>query len=422
MRELPNCTRSISNTPIATIKLFGTRVTVTDNVRPTLKVGGALIAAGWHRATDRVTYDAADSTGIPPVGSTSPVRPSATLVLATTTSPRRARASRRGRSACPQASAWRHTRRAGGRHGRRGNESFAQREIRVDGTPPTASLVRAKGRLIVLSLRDTASGVASASLEVRNKSSEPYRSLSAKVDKGRLTAKLDRGRASRVDMRVTLRDVAGNVAQGAPTRLSATSAKFGRRVRKVRSGRVKVPFGRSARLRGRLTRSASEALAGQTVVATATVRRGGAPTKPAGSAVTDRRGRFSLRVPAGPSRTYRLAFNGGGGALGAARTVSVRVPASSTIHASRTRVSGRTRVRFSGRLRSRGQPIPGRGLVLVLQGRERDAGAPSRTPGPTAAADGTSTTRSAAGRGATRSASASGASRPFRSTSATRER
>jgi hypothetical protein len=28
-------------------------------------------------------------------------------------------------------------------------------------------------------------------------------------------------------------------------------------------------------------------------------------------------------------------------------------------------------VRFSGRLRNRGQRIPGRGLVLVLQGRER---------------------------------------------------
>ena len=172
-------------------------------------------------------------------------------------------------------------------------------------------------------------------------------------------------------MRVTVRDAAGNVTQGNPTRLSATSAKIGRRFRKVRSGRVKVPFGRVARLRGRLTLSAGQSFAGQTIVATATVRRRGARPRPAGSAVTDRRGRFSLRVPAGPSRTYRLVFNGAGGALGVARGVSVRVPASSTIRASRTRVSGRTRVRFSGRLRTRGQRIPGRGLVLVLQGRER---------------------------------------------------
>ena len=204
---------------------------------------------------------------------------------------------------------------------------------------------------------------------------------------------------------------------------TTTSAKFGRRVRKVRSGRVKVPFGRSARLRGRLTRSASQALAGQTIVATATVRRRGAPTQPAGSAVTDRRGRFSLRVPAGPSRNYRLAFNGGGGALGAARSVSVRVPASSTIRASRTRVSGRTRVRFSGRLRSRGQPIPGRGLVLVLQGRERGTLAHVRGhPDERRRAAGARATPSAADRGAIRSGSASGASRATRSSSATRER
>ena len=86
--------------------------------------------------------------------------------------------------------------------------------------------------------------------------------------------------------------------------------------------------------------------------------------------MTDRHGRFSIRVPAGASRTYRLVFPGAGGALGAARGISIRVPASSTIHASRTHVSG-GRVRFSGRLRNRGQPIPGSGLVLVLQGRER---------------------------------------------------
>ena len=84
--------------------------------------------------------------------------------------------------------------------------------------------------------------------------------------------------------------------------------------------------------------------------------------------MTDRRGRFALRVPAGPSRTYRLVFAGSGGALGSARGVSVRVPASSTIRASRTRLSGPARVRFSGRLRNRGQRIPGRGLVLILQG------------------------------------------------------
>ena len=246
-----------------------------------------------------------------------------------------------------------------------------RRTISVDGTPPGAVLERASGRTIVLSLSDNASGVASATLEVRRSSGEPYRTLNAAVTSNRLTAKLDSGSASKIDMRVTVRDNAGNVAQGNPTRFTVTSAKVGRRFRKVRSGRVTIPFGRSATLRGRLTLSAGQSFAGQTIVATSAVRKGGAKPKPAGTAVTDRRGRFSLRVPAGPSRTYRLVFAGSGGALGSARGVSVRVPASSTIKASRTRLSGAGRVRFSGRLRNRGQRIPGRGLVLVLQGRER---------------------------------------------------
>jgi len=367
---LPNCTRSIFNTPIATIKLFGTRVTVSDTIAPTLKVGGPLLSAGWRKPGEALSYDASDSTGVRSVrleigGQTRRVASSCDYRLP---------------APCPARRTAALTAPAGTPDGildarvvaedAAGNPTVARRNVRLDGTPPTAVLERASGRSIVISVRDASSGVAAASLEVRRNSNEPYRTLDAKVENGRLTAKLDRGRASRVDMRVTVRDAAGNVTRGNPTRLSATSAKIGRRFRKVRSGRVKVPFGRVTTLRGRLTLSAGQSFAGQTIVATAAVRRRGARPRAAGSAVTDRRGRFSLRVPAGPSRTYRLVFSGAGGALGVARGVSVRVPASSTIRASRTRVSGRTRVHFSGRLRTRGQRIPGRGLVLVLQGRE----------------------------------------------------
>ena len=38
------------NTPVATIKLFGTRVTVTDTTAPTLRVGGALLSGGLAEA------------------------------------------------------------------------------------------------------------------------------------------------------------------------------------------------------------------------------------------------------------------------------------------------------------------------------------------------------------------------------------
>jgi hypothetical protein len=356
---------------LASMIVYGSVVTITDPQVPTLKPAGPLLTAGWRRPSDVLTYDASDATGIRSVR----------LEIGGRTARTTRACDYRRPAPCSNVTGGRLTVPAGVPDGplaarivaedAAGNPAVVQRTINIDGTAPTAVLERASGKTIVVAVTDQASGVASAGIEVRTSSKDPYRPLTAKVENGRLTAKLDRGRASRVDMRVTVRDVVGNVTQGNPTRLSATSARIGRRLRKVRSGRVKVPFGRTARLRGRLTLSARQSFAGQTITATATVRRRGARPQPAGSAVTDRRGRFSIRVPPGPSRTYRLVFNGAGGALGIARRVSVRVPASSTIHASRTRVSGRTRVRFRGRMRTRGERLPGRGLVLVLQGREK---------------------------------------------------
>ena len=64
-----------------------------------------------------------------------------------------------------------------------------------------------------------------------------------------------------------------------------------------------IPFGRKAKLRGRLSLSTGGSLAGQTVVATSTVRKKGSRTVAAGSGITDRHGRYSISVPAGPSRS-----------------------------------------------------------------------------------------------------------------------
>ena len=62
-----------------------------------------------------------------------------------------------------------------------GNTGVIQRTVRVDGTPPSVILDRARGRTIVLGVTDANSGVASATLEVRNNSSEPYRTLQLDV-------------------------------------------------------------------------------------------------------------------------------------------------------------------------------------------------------------------------------------------------
>ena len=353
------------------LDLQGAVVTLEDNSRPRITATGSMLSGGWRRPSDAVTVNTTDNSGIRVVQLEAGGRVITSRIQPCDgTRPIPCRSTVNGLrftgAGIPDGT---QTLRLVSLDAAR-NAAAVQETLLIDGTPPTAILERARGRKIVLSVRDAASGVASAGIEIRNRSTEPYRALKSTLKGGKLRATLDAGNAGKTDMRVTVRDKAGNRTQGNPTRLSATSAKVGRRFRRVRSGRVKVPFGRSATLRGRLALSAGQPFAGQTVTATSTVRRRGADAQPAGSAVTDRRGRFAIKVPAGPSRNYRLVFAGAGTGLGAARGVSVRVPASSTIRASRKRLSGPARVRFSGHLRSRGQRIPGRGLLLVLQGRE----------------------------------------------------
>ena len=85
---------------------------------------------------------------------------------------------------------------------------------------------------------------------------------------------------------------------------------------------------------------------------------------------TSRSGRFTLRLPKGPSRFLHLSSPGGGSALGATGRLSIRVPARSSIRASRPTLGGPGTIRFSGRVRSLGAGFPTRGVVLALQGRE----------------------------------------------------
>jgi hypothetical protein len=107
------------------------------------------------------------------------------------------------------------------------------------------------------------------------------------------------------------------------------------------------------------------------VIATTAVARNGAPAVPLATTTTSRTGRFSLRLPPGPSRVLRISSPGTGAALGATGRLSIRVPAASSIRASRTVLSGAGRVRFSGRVRSLGQGFPTRGVILSLQGFEK---------------------------------------------------
>ena len=102
------------------------------------------------------------------------------------------------------------------------------------------------------------------------------------------------------------------------------------------------------------------------------VSRAGAPQKLARTPlVTDAEGRFTYRVPAGPSRTLRFAYRSAADPLYAcSKAVTIQVRAPVTLRATPRAIRPGQRVRFRGRLR--GGYVPAEGKLVELQAFERN--------------------------------------------------
>jgi hypothetical protein len=132
-------------------------------------------------------------------------------------------------------------------------------------------------------------------------------------------------------------------------------------------GKGTIGYGSRLDVRGTL----GGAPAGTPLLLNSQVDRPGAPSKFGRTPVTvDATGRFTYRVPAGPSRTLRFAQRVPGSlTYTCSAPLKINVKASSSLKASpRTIRSGR-RVRFTGKLR--GGYIPKGGKVIELQAYER---------------------------------------------------
>jgi len=167
-------------------------------------------------------------------------------------------------------------------------------------------------------------------------------------------------------IRLSASDQAGNAASLVVSSMSLR-VRVGKRLGKVSDGRARVAYGRDATLTGRLTTTDGAVLANQALTVTSQLRRTGAVPEPFASAVTDAKGRFSIPVPAGPSRNLVVTYGGSASVLHRVRGVSLRVPAASTIHAGDVLVSGAAAVRFSGQLRTLGAALPPGGKLVDLQ-------------------------------------------------------
>jgi hypothetical protein len=201
----------------------------------------------------------------------------------------------------------------------------------------------------------------------------------------RVLARLEdeRLRDGRYELRGYGADAAGNerttqaLANGAKAELRLplrikTSLRAGvvRRGRRTRfRSRAFIRYGTPVRVKGRLTARGGNPVQDTEVVVLSRIRTDGSPWEPLATVKTSRTGRFSFRVPKGPSRVLQLRYGGTGTVRSATRTMSLLVRGRSTLRRDkRSYVNGEV-MQLSGRLR--GGRIPAEGKLVELQVRLR---------------------------------------------------
>jgi len=137
-----------------------------------------------------------------------------------------------------------------------------------------------------------------------------------------------------------------------------------------------VPFGAPALLSGRLVRAADGAgLGGRALRVVSRPSRGSLSPVAVEAAETGEQGGFELSLPPGPSRRVTVSFAGDGGLESAERRpLELRVRAGVTLRAVPERLRTRQAVRLSGRVKSKGAPIPRRGKLVAIQYLEEATG------------------------------------------------
>jgi hypothetical protein len=174
-------------------------------------------------------------------------------------------------------------------------------------------------------------------------------------------------------LRVLVADAAGNVTPWGPVAIVTNNvhcspkpaapdetlrASFARR-RAVR--RMTVGFKRRARVTGRLVRADGTPIPNAQLCLL--VRRDGRSVPhDAPGPVTDAQGRFRLRLPRGPSRTFWVVHRSGAGA--AAKKLRLAVRPRIRVRTSAPTVRNGQRVGFRGRVSG---PVPKRGVLVELQ-------------------------------------------------------
>jgi hypothetical protein len=135
-----------------------------------------------------------------------------------------------------------------------------------------------------------------------------------------------------------------------------------------RGDALTIPFGAPAMLSGRLTRADGAGVGGRELRIVGRPSRGALAEAAVSTATTGARGGFELRLAPGPSRQISVSFPGEGGLEPAERSsLDLRVRAGVSLRAAPLSLRTGQSVRLSGRVRTRGAPVPRRGKLVAIQ-------------------------------------------------------
>lgn len=249
---------------------------------------------------------------------------------------------------------------------------------------------------LAVQVTDALSGVADGSIEIGRAGSNTWQVLDTQKVDGRLVARIDDAALPPGDyvLRSTARDLAGN--EGSTTarldgqqmtltlplriasvmQVGAIGKRTVRRVVRVNGKRrtvvrrvivlgpsAGVRFGKTAQIKGRLANRDGQGIPDAEMQVLS--RTDASAEQLVGTVRTDAAGNYAYTAAGSTSRVLRFAYHGSPLILPAQGEVGLRVPATSTLRASRTRLVNGQSVAFMGRVRT--LPVPSGGKLVELQ-------------------------------------------------------
>jgi hypothetical protein len=284
--------------------------------------------------------------------------------------------------------------------------------VRIDNSAPSVAFAATQAGRVAATVFDPYSGPASGSLAMRPPNSDAWIDLPTEFrpdgpGKATLVAALPQLREGAYVFRAAAADGVGNAGAaelrvaGAPATIRATVAAAGeehvsaagapggratrllirlesggsRAGRRAAGATLTVPFGTAAIVRGRLVeRGAGGAVSNRTLRVITRPSGGGRPASAIRPVTTDAHGRFALRLPPGPSRSVVVAFPGAADlAPSRSRALALRVRAGVSLAASPRKLRTGETVHLVGQVRRGGARIPGRGKLVAIQYLDRES-------------------------------------------------